>query len=495
VVDHRVEKNQKEKKEQRDSVRKALSKTVEEIFIRFASAWKTAQIYEPNNLTFMNQVNPLFTLVQNILKNEVEARFHFQGNTLFFNNIRIKFDFFNYHNFKFLAEEFRKKEIETICFQPGLDQDELKKFVVLLANADAKNENSFEDLTAKIKGEKIRHIFLERIHPLEIGAGLEPEDIKQSAKKIFFKSLTHLKEIFKREEKQERLQIKTTRRLIQSIVKLIAQDEAFMIGLTNIKNYDEYTVNHSINVSILTVCLGRRLGLDKKELVDLGICSFFHDIGKLEVPKEILEKKGKLSKEEREIIEKHTYHGAGKLIRLKELSSLPIRALHVALEHHLWANLSGYPKRWKKHSIDLFSKLVKICDVFDAVTTKRSYRKHDFTRNEALSMMLEGSGTEFDPFLLKVFANMIGVYPIGTLAALNTGQLAIVMETNPEVAFTPRPKVKIITDEAGKRIDGEIVDLTEMDPETKEYKRTIVKSLDPHKYEIRISDYFLAQGE
>jgi hypothetical protein len=109
--------------------------------------------------------------------------------------------------------------------------------------------------------------------------------------------------------------------------------------------------------------------------------------------------------------------------------------------------------------------------------------------------MLEKSGTEFDPILLKVFANMIGVYPIGTLVALNSGELGVVMETNTEVAFMLRPKAKLITDKKNKKIDGEVIDLTEIDPKTKEYKRTIIKSLDPNKYNVKTSDYFLAQAE
>jgi hypothetical protein len=109
--------------------------------------------------------------------------------------------------------------------------------------------------------------------------------------------------------------------------------------------------------------------------------------------------------------------------------------------------------------------------------------------------MLEKSGTEFDPSLLKVFANMIGVYPIGTLVVFNTRELGIITESKSEVAFLLRPKVKLVTDRMGNKIDGKIVDLTEMDAETKEYKRTIVKSLDPHKYNIQISDYFLAQAQ
>jgi len=416
------------------------------------------------------------------LNTQVKAVFYFRDNTLFFNTIRVKFDFFSYQNFKFLADEFRKKEIGTIGFKPGLDKEELVQFVYLLADLGAKKDDVFKNLEARIKARELHHIILEKVQLFGFTEEMDPERIRQNAKRVYAKSITHLREVFKKQEQEKRIGLRTTRRLIQAIIDNIMQDESFMIGLTNVQNYDEYTLNHSTNVAILSICFGRRLGLEKKELVDLGISSFFHDIGKLEIPKEILDKEGKLDENERALIEKHPYHGAGKLILLKELSYLPVRALSVALEHHLWSNLSGYPKSWKRDAVDLFSRIVKINDVFDALTTVRPYRKRAFTRDEAMSIILETSGTEFD----------MGVYPIGTLVALNTDELGIVVETNSDTAFMLRPKVKLVTDEMGNKINGEIVDLTEMNSNTNRYKRTIVKSLEPHKYNIQVADYFLA---
>ena len=474
---------------------KALFKTIDEIFIRFSSALRTAQIYEPNNLTFIEHTHSLFSLLDNILFREGGALFQFQENTLFFNNNRIKFDLASYSHFKFLADEFREKNIGTIRFEPGLDEKELTEFIVLLASIKEEKEGTFEHLNKELEYKGISHIFLEKIHPYDVATRMKAKKVKQAAKTVFFKSMSHLKESFDTEKKNNKIQVKTTRRLIQAIVNLISQDESFMIGMTNIKNYDEYTVNHSTNVAVLSVCFGRRLGLEKEELTELGLSAFFHDVGKLDIPKEILDKKDKLSEEERELIEKHTFQGVEKLLSLRESSYLPVKALYVALEHHLWANLSGYPKYWKRDKISLFSKIVKICDFFDSVTTERPYRDYALTRDQALGLMLEKSGTEFDPVLLKVFANMVGVYPIGSLVALDTQELAIVMEANPEITLMLRPRVKLITDMKGKKIDGEIVNLTEMDPKKGEYKRSIVKSLDPRQYKIRVEDYFLAQED
>lgn len=474
---------------------KNLAKKGQDILVRLTSSMKTAQIYKPNNLTLIQQVNVLFTIIQDALQNEGESKLQLRENTLFFNSVRIKYDFASYENFKFMTAEFKKKEIGVLSFDSRLCEDELKAFVIFFANAPEAEEKPFEAFQEQLEIQRMEHIFLEKLHPFEKLSELEEKDAKKLAKKVFFKSITHLREVFEREKEQKRVNLKTTRRLMHSIVNLIIQDETFMVGLSNIKNYDEYTLNHSINVCILSMCLGRRLGLDKHELMELGIAAFFHDIGKLDIPKEILDKPGRLTEEERKIIERHPHLGAEILVRLKELSYLPVRALYVALEHHLKLDLSGYPTCWKKNSINLYSQIVEICDFFDAVTTDRPYRKRTFTGHEALNMMLEKSGEEFNPHLLKIFTNMVGVYPVGSLVALNTGELGIVTETHSDVSSLLKPKIKLITDNTGNKIEGETVDLMDPKSDWAGFQRTIIKSLNPQDYDIRISDYFLGERE
>ena len=470
-----------------------LAKKGQDILVRLTSAMKTAQIYEPNNLTLIKQVNVLFMLIQDALQNESEAKIQLRESTLFFNSVRIKYDFSSYESFKFLSDEFKQKEIGVISFDPRLIEDELKAFIVFFANTPEAEDHPFEVFQEQLNIQRMEHILLEKLHPFERMSDLEEKDAKKLAKKVFFKGITHLREVFEREKQQKRVHLKTTRRLMQSIVNLIIQDETFMVGLSNIKNYDDYTLNHSINVCILSMCLGRRLGLDKHELMELGIAAFFHDIGKLDIPKEILNKPGRLTEQERDIIEKHPHLGAEIPVRLKEFSYLPVRALYVALEHHLKADLSGYPKIWRKDSINLYSQIVEICDFFDAVTTDRPYRKRTFTRHEALEMMLEKSGEEFNPQLLRIFTNMVGVYPIGSLVALNTGEMGIVTEIHSDVSSLLKPKVKIITDTQGNKILGETVDLRDTNSQKGGKLRKILKPLDSQKYDVKISDYFLAE--
>jgi HD-GYP domain-containing protein (c-di-GMP phosphodiesterase class II) len=468
---------------------KALHNLAVEMVTRLNVILKGARIYEPNNLLFRRQVTRFLTLLKEALRDSGEASFAVRGNTLFFNNIRLKYGFANYHFFKFVLEEFRQNQMGAIKFEPEVTESELGTMMVIWAKRDSQADHPYDTLIAEARKRGVQHIVVDKMLPSDLNRSKE-----ESAAKVFFLGMTHLEEAFESGIGKDKIHLGTTRRLMQSIFNHISDHESFLQGMTNIKNFHEYTLNHSMNVCILAVALGKRLGFDRNELVDLGISAFFHDFGKLDTPKEILDKPGKLDDQEREIIEKHPCQGAGKLVRFKEFKNLPLQALQVALEHHVKEDMTGYPRYFKKQSINLFSKIVKIADVFDAVTTPRVYRTRHFTRDEALAMMQAQSGKEFHPVLLREFIRMMGVYPVGSLVGLDSLELAIVIENNPDTALLLRPRVKLITDASGNKIDGETVDLGEVDPETKKYLRTIIKVLDPDKYGIRVADYFLARA-
>jgi putative nucleotidyltransferase with HDIG domain len=469
---------------------KRIGKKAIEILQGMHMAHKNIIIYDLNNHLVRSQISSIFDEIQDLLQSEGEVNFTLRLSTLYLNGIKVLFSFSNYYLFKFLSLHLSKKEISILKFQENLNKNDLKQFLFLLGKKDPETKNPFENFLETIKENQIHNILIEKAQSLE-----ESQTNEKNAKKVFFLGITHLKEMFDSFEKKEKVPLATTRRLMQSLFNNIVSNESFTYGLTTIKNFDEYTLNHSINVCILSISLGRKLGLDRNELAELGISAFFHDFGKTDIPKEILVKPGKLDKQERETIEKHPHLGAEKLIKLMETSRLPIRAINVAMEHHVMEDLTGYPRYKKKRHINLYSKIVKICDVYDALTTKRPYRDKVFTRDETLRMMKKNSGTEYDPIIFKVFSNMMGQYPVGTLVLLNSGEIGLVTEANPYLSQLLQPKVKIIADENGNKIDGNIIDLVERGQHTDKPKRTIVKSLDPDKYDIQVSDYFLAMAQ
>ncbi len=469
---------------------KAGQKAGIELLIRFHIVAKNARLYETNNTLFQAQVQAFFDFLEVLFKDQQEAAFEVRHSALFFNGARLKFVHGTYPIFKFLLEEFRVREIGAMSFRPGLTPEELGRFIAVFGKREKSARTPFDRLTADLEAAGIENVNLRKVVASETFASLHRDTAR-----IYFLSIVHLKEAFERDQKNKKLGLNTTRRLMQSIFNHLVDNESFIIGLTNMKNFDEYTLNHSVNVCVLALALGRRLGLSHGELVDLGLAAFFHDLGKLDTPIEILNKPTELSDEERGIVERHPHQGAEKLLHLQEYHHLPLRAIHVALEHHIKEDMSGYPHYFKKREINFFSKIVKIADFFDAVTSERVYRARPYTRAEALCLMLENSGTEFNPLILKAFVHLMGVFPIGTLVALDSGEMGIVFDSNPENRFLLRPKIKLITDAEGNRIDGDVVDLAEADPATGAFPRTIVKALDPHAYGINVTDYFLAQAQ
>ena len=455
--------------------------------IRFYIVFKILRLYAENNELIQEQTEYLYQDLQKLREVAAEINFKVKQESIFFNQARLKFSISNYSIFKFLLEEFRKREIGLISIAPDISKEELLKAVNLLCQKKT-SASPYEEIIADLSREQISGLTLEKLLPAE----KLPSPQKSSAR-LFFLSILHLREISERNKEHEQIKLNTTRRLIQSIFNHLVDNESFLLGLTNIKNHDEYTLNHSVNVSLLAVALGRRLGLSRAELVDLGLAAFFHDLGKIDTPLEILNKPGQLTEEERKIMELHPHQGAEKLVQLREFRRLPISAIHVAMEHHIKEDFSGYPRFKIKSDINLYSRIVKVCDFFDAITTKRVYRKKTFTRAEALSLMLENIGTEFNPVILKTFVQMMGVFPIGSTVLLNTGEIGLVVENNQETKFMLRPRVKIIVDAQGHKVDGEVVDLTEVDLETRKYKRTVVKEINPEDYDLKVADYFLAE--
>lgn len=287
-------------------------------------------------------------------------------------------------------------------------------------------------------------------------------DMRKVVKKTYFNAVSFAKGLMNKIKAKETVNIKKAKRIVESMVDLILEEEQLFLSMTAIKDYDEYTYHHSVNVSVLAIALGQRLGMSKKVLNELGLAALFHDIGKVEVPLEILNKPTSFTEDEWLIMKKHPQWGVKALLRLKAPDTVLIRSAIVAFEHHLHYNYSGYPKIRQKQEQDLFSRIVTIADQYDAMTSSRVYSRVPLPPDKALSILIERSGTQVDPLLLKFFINMVGVYPIGSMVLLNTNELGIVYQSNP--AFPDRPRVRIIMDSSCRRVD-KTVDLTERDNE------------------------------
>jgi HD-GYP domain-containing protein (c-di-GMP phosphodiesterase class II) len=262
--------------------------------------------------------------------------------------------------------------------------------------------------------------------------------------------------------------------------------------MTTLRDYDEYTFTHSVNVCIFSVVLGQKLGLTKLQLYELGLGALFHDIGKQRVDSDIVNKAASLSDVEWHEMQRHPTEGLLTLFSMRGLDDVPYRAMLIAYEHHMKRDLTGYPRNRRPRTPTLFSRIVSTTDGFDAATSKRSYQKQPWTADEVLREMRDNPKRGYDPLLVKAFTNVTGVFPVGTLAILDSHEMAVVTARNADPNRVHQPHVKVISDSLGVTLTEPIaVDLSEIDAGTGRPRRTIIKTLDPDKYGIRVSDYFV----
>jgi len=214
--------------------------------------------------------------------------------------------------------------------------------------------------------------------------------------------------------------------LVSELANSIATSLDASMWLTQLKNRDEYTAIHSLNVCVLSLTFGRSLNLSKPELNELGLGALLHDIGKMLVPLEILNKPGKLTEEEFEIMKSHPVKGYEMLLKDNNLSP---EVLNIVKSHHERLNGQGYPDNLIDSNISYFTKIVCITDVYDAITSDRVY--HDgMTPHEALKRLYEWMPNNYDAELMQHFIRTIGIYPVGSVVELKTGHIGIVVKLN-----------------------------------------------------------------
>ncbi len=218
----------------------------------------------------------------------------------------------------------------------------------------------------------------------DMAAGQEEKAIK-TAEIAYAGSLTSLKEVIGKVSDNRPAGIRKTVRIVQKTVDLVIDKRSILLKLSTLRDHDDYTYTHSVNVSILAICLGEHIGLTKNALETLGICGLFHDLGKVDVPLKILNKQGKLTEHEFKVIQKHSLSSVRHITKLRAPRELKSKIMLAPFEHHLKYDLSGYPRSWRSEPVSLFGRILTIVDVFDAITSSRVYRSETISPDRALS--------------------------------------------------------------------------------------------------------------
>src|SRR3989337_2422275 len=279
------------------------------------------------------------------------------------------------------------------------------------------------------------------------------------------------------------IEVKAVKEQVGDMVDSVFRNRDALLCLTNLKDYDDYTFMHCVNIGILAVSFGRHLGMKKKQLENIGFGGILHDIGKTMIPESILNKPGKYTEEEYEIMKRHVNLGAE---LLRKHDHIPEDAMLVALQHHERFNGTGYPNRLSGDKISLAGQIASIADVYDALTYDRVYHKAA-SCHSTVKMMYEWGDTIFDKALIEMFVQCIGIYPLSSVVELNTGQCGIADSVNRQLLL--RPQVRIILDDNKKPQNPTLIDLASEQDENGRYKYSIARELDPAAFGININQH------
>lgn len=241
--------------------------------------------------------------------------------------------------------------------------------------------------------------------------------------------------------------IKQIERVSEKLVRNIKKNKGITIGISDLQTYDENTYLHSLSVTVISIAIGTELNLNRQQLCNLGVCAMLHDIGKVEIPIEIISKPAKLTKEEYDIVKTHASLGANYIIENKGMD----KDIYLGvISHHEKFDGTGYPNGLEKEHIPLFGRIITVADVYDALTANRPYRK-PVKPFEAIEYIMGGVGTSFDYNVVKAFLKKIEPYPIGACVILSDGRRGKIIEGNHNNPL--RPVLKVIQDKV------EILDL------------------------------------
>ncbi|HMC19277.1 MAG TPA: HD domain-containing phosphohydrolase [Gemmatimonadales bacterium] len=456
------------------------------------TAFRSLKLYPVENAQVQKALDDLAQTTKHLLDVEKELELRLQGEFIFVNSTRLRLDLDNYASFSHILGVLHQCGVGAVRIDEGVERKQLQIFVSMLLSYAAREAtpNKVFELGQKLSDAGVTHIGVEP--PLETDEEAEDEERqKEAAKRTYARSVAVTKEVINSIRMGRTANVKKVKRAVQAIVDQVLNNEASLVGLTTLRDYDEYTFTHSVNVCIFSVALGRKLGLSKLQLYDLGIAALFHDVGKSRVPLEVLNKQGGLSDEEWRIMQAHPWLGVLTLFGLRGYGEIPYRGMIVAYEHHMKTDLTGYPKSLRARELSIYSKIVAVADGFDAATSRRVYQTVPIQPDQVLKEMWENPRRGYDSVVVKAFINLIGIYPVGTCVILDTYEVAVVHGANPDVTHVHRPMVRVVTTPEGGLVHpGFLVDLAQRDAQGT-FPRTIVKVTDPLKYGINVADYFV----
>lgn len=375
-----------------------------------------------------------------------------------------------------LIEDLLARGISALTMSESFGSQDASALVSLLNKSEIRDIDSAREY---LDQHGSHGVILAETTELDAAQEARTREHKAHGKESYDSGVTLMRDVETQVKLGRVFEVEPLQHLVSNLLDTLFKDPAAVLGLTAIRSHDYYTLNHSINVCILALSLGIALGLDADSLKSLGLSALLYDLGKVRIPEDILNKEGPLTADEWQIVKSHAAEGADLLKRIQLIDQMP---MIVAYEHHQRHDLQGYPELAEPHEQHLFSKVVALCDAYDAMTTSRPFRR-EIRPDKALAVLMQGRNKAYDPSITKALIAMLGIYPMSAVVKLTDGSIAVVFRVNHDDLL--RPRVKTIVGAKGQWLaEPEVVDLRLIDPETGGYVVSIDECVPAAEYGI-----------
>ena len=395
-----------------------------------------ARLYGVEHPKFSASVDTVYKALQDVFKEREEIIIGIVGDELAFE----KEIFFELSKMaKPIIGHFQKIKIEKIAFARAMRKEDLNKFIVFITSHKEEQDKTPQE-SMELLG--ISHIVVSKIG---LPQGVPAQDKDGGNSLLYDEAMDKFSETMDKVLNKEEIDYFSLKFIVGNVMGSLTGQYQELLKLATIKRYDVRTFSHILNVSILSMHFASKLGFSRDDVMEIGIAALFHDIGKLYISRAIINKPSKLDDEEFSKMKSHVKLGTEILLRYTDkIGILPVL---VAFEHHVRYDLKGYPRLFIQRRPNIISLIVSICDVYDALSQKRSY-KDDYSPDLIYSIMVKDKNTAFEPELLDKFFKTMGVWPIGTVVSLTDKSIAVVRQENEDDIFAP--KVEVINPENKK---------------------------------------------
>ena len=407
----------------------------DEVLRRFAASLRSAQLYSPGHPIIGRNLESLSGAFQLLHSLQPSVVIGLVGEEVIVDDMPMA----RADTLGPLVRRLQQSGVDRITVDRGVTAGEIATFVSAVTTIDARNGDGAEAFPP------MAHIRVGRV-TVEQRVESSLTDMA-TIKRLYSDAVTVASDVWDSAQSEGRPDATVARTMIDGLAQAVAQNRTALLALTTLKNYDNYTFTHMVNVSILTMGQARGLGMDGALLREFGLAALMHDIGKVRTPIDILNSADKLTDAEFAIMKRHTVDGA-EILRMTP--EVPALAPVVAFEHHLRIDGSGYPDGVSRSSLNIGTMLCSIADVYDAMRSQRSYQQ-SFPTDRILAVLKRNDGTQFDQHLVRRFVQLIGIYPAGTLVRLNTGEVAVVMSVYAPDPY--RPHVRVLLGRDSSRLD------------------------------------------